>query len=57
VFALEEVGEAVRLVQSNAHVGKVGVRCLASEDGLGIEDEAMRETIGEPRLKLFREVS
>ena len=55
VFALEQVGEAAREVQLNRHVGKVGVLCLAEREGLGIEDPALRASIGEERLTLFRE--
>jgi crotonyl-CoA reductase len=55
VFPLAEVGEAARLVQSNQHVGKVGVLCMAESEGLGIEDFALREAIGSTRLNLFRE--
>jgi crotonyl-CoA reductase len=55
VFALEQVGEAVREVQLNRHVGKVGVLCLAEREGLGVEDPALRASIGEQRLRLFRE--
>ncbi|MGH2853656.1 MAG: crotonyl-CoA carboxylase/reductase [Solirubrobacteraceae bacterium] len=55
VFPLERVGEAARLVQLNRHTGKVGVLCLAEREGLGVEDMAKREAIGEERLRLFRE--
>ncbi len=55
VFTLEEVGEAARAVQLNQHIGKIGVLCLAEQEGLGIEDHAKREAIGEDRLRLFRE--
>ncbi len=55
VFPLEQAGEAARLVQLNRHVGKIGVLCLAREEGLGIEDPGRREAIGEDRLRLFRE--
>ncbi len=54
VYSLNDVGEAVRGVQRNEHLGKVGVRCLAPRDGLGIEDRELRERIGEDRLQLFR---
>jgi crotonyl-CoA reductase len=57
VFALEQVGEATREVQLNRHVGKVGVLCLAEREGLGVEDHELRASIGEERLKLFREHS
>ncbi len=54
VFGLEQAGEAARLVQLNQHVGKIGVLCLAPEEGLGVEDQARRTAIGEDRLRLFR---
>jgi crotonyl-CoA reductase len=55
VFPLDDVGEATRLVQLNKHIGKVGVLCLAPEEGLGIEDPVRRQELGEDRLRLFRE--
>lgn len=55
VFTLEQVGEAARFVQLGRHVGKVGVLCLAQEEGLGIEVEGRRESVGEARLRLFRD--
>ncbi|HXA53243.1 MAG TPA: zinc-binding dehydrogenase, partial [Solirubrobacteraceae bacterium] len=55
VYPLERAGEAAREVQLNRHVGKVGVLCLAEREGLGVEDQAKREAIGEGRLRLFRE--
>jgi crotonyl-CoA reductase len=54
VFPLEQVGDAARLVQLNEHVGKIGVLCLAPEEGLGVEDRAKRASVGEDRLGLFR---
>ncbi|HXC46125.1 MAG TPA: zinc-binding dehydrogenase, partial [Solirubrobacteraceae bacterium] len=57
VFPLEQVGEAVREVQLNSHVGKVGVLCLAEREGLGVEDAELRASIGEDRLRLFRETA
>ncbi|GHE72240.1 crotonyl-CoA carboxylase/reductase [Streptomyces capitiformicae] len=51
-YSLENVAEAARLVQKNEHIGKVGVLCMAPEKGLGVTDPAMREKIGEDRLKL-----
>lgn len=54
VFPLEDVGEAVRLVQQNRHVGKVGVLCLAPREGLGVTDPELRARIGEKRLSLLR---
>jgi crotonyl-CoA reductase len=55
VYPLEQVGEAAREVQLNRHVGKVGVLCLAEREGLGIEDPELRASIGEQRLRLFRD--
>ncbi|HWX46285.1 MAG TPA: crotonyl-CoA carboxylase/reductase [Solirubrobacteraceae bacterium] len=55
VFPLAEVGEAARLVQCNQHVGKVGVLCMAEREGLGVENHALRDAIGESSLNLFRE--
>jgi crotonyl-CoA reductase len=55
VFPLEQVAEAAREVQLNRHLGKVGVLCQAQEEGLGVEDPELRSSIGEERLRLFRE--
>jgi crotonyl-CoA reductase len=55
VFTLDDVAEATRSVQNNAHVGKVGVLCLATEEGQGIEDPVLREQVGEQKLRLFRD--
>jgi crotonyl-CoA reductase len=55
VYPLTGVGEATRAVQLNKHVGKTSVLCLAPAEGLGIEDPAARERIGERRLRMFRE--
>lgn len=51
---LDEVGEAARLVQTNKHIGKVGVLCLAPRAGLGITDPARRAAIGEDRVTMLR---
>jgi crotonyl-CoA reductase len=53
VYPLREVGEAVREMQLNAHVGKIGVLCLATSRGQGIDDPELRERIGEKRLTRF----
>jgi crotonyl-CoA reductase len=55
VYQLDRVAEGVREVQLNRHVGKVGVLCLAEREGLGVEDPELRASIGEERLRLFRE--
>jgi crotonyl-CoA reductase len=41
-YPLTEVGQAALDVHKNQHQGKVGVLCLAPEEGLGVRDEAMR---------------
>ena len=50
VYALDEVAEATRLVQTNQHIGKVGVLCLAPHTGLGVTDPGLRARIGADRL-------
>jgi len=42
VYALEDTGQATLDVHRNQHQGKVGVLCLAPEEGLGIRDEGKR---------------
>src|SRR5262249_38272981 len=42
VYSLAETGHAARDVQSNAHQGKVGVLCLAPDEGLGVRDPELR---------------
>ena len=42
VFPLQETGAAAYEVHRNLHQGKVGVLCLAPEEGLGVTDEAKR---------------
>lgn len=49
-YPLAEAAEAVRLVQSNRHVGKVAVLCQASEPGLGVTDPGLRAVLGERHL-------
>ncbi|MGH3333339.1 MAG: crotonyl-CoA carboxylase/reductase [Nocardioidaceae bacterium] len=41
-YPMAEVGQAALDVHRNQHQGKVGVLCLAPEEGLGVRDEAMR---------------
>ena len=43
-YSLDEVGQAALDVHHNAHQGKVGVLCLAPEEGLGVRDQEMRAT-------------
>ncbi|MET0579498.1 MAG: crotonyl-CoA carboxylase/reductase [Ilumatobacteraceae bacterium] len=54
VYPLAEVGTAARSVHRNEHEGKIGVLCLAPTEGLGIDDPAKRERIGEDQITLFR---
>jgi crotonyl-CoA reductase len=41
-YPLTEVGQAALDVHHNLHQGKVGVLCLAPEEGLGVRDEERR---------------
>ncbi len=43
VYPLTETGEAANDVHHNNHQGKVGVLCLAPEEGLGVTDPAKRD--------------
>jgi crotonyl-CoA reductase len=54
VFTLEETGEAAYQVQQNRHEGKIGVLCVAPEEGLGITNPELRARVGEDRLNIFR---
>jgi crotonyl-CoA reductase len=54
VHPLTEVGEAAFAVHKNLHEGKIGVLCLAPEEGLGIDDPELRAKVGEDRITLFR---
>ncbi|MEV0757799.1 crotonyl-CoA carboxylase/reductase [Streptosporangium sp. NPDC050280] len=56
-YPLTEVAEAARLVQTNTHLGKVGVLCMAPEPGLGVTDPELRARIGEERLNPLRDPS
>ncbi|MGW7696590.1 crotonyl-CoA carboxylase/reductase [Streptomyces asiaticus] len=42
-YRLEDTGQATYDVHHNLHQGKVGVLCLAPEEGMGVRDQAMRE--------------
>ncbi|MFC6153751.1 crotonyl-CoA carboxylase/reductase [Nocardioides yefusunii] len=42
VYSLDEVGQASLDVHKNSHQGKVGVLCLAPQEGLGVLDEEKR---------------
>jgi crotonyl-CoA reductase len=41
-YRLEDVGQAAYDVHKNLHQGKVGVLCLAPEEGLGVRDHELR---------------
>ena len=54
VFPLDAAADAARELQANNHIGKVGVLCLAPEEGLGVEDPEFRAKIGASRIEMFR---
>jgi crotonyl-CoA reductase len=54
VHTLEGVGDAVYQVHQNLHEGKIGVLCLAPEEGQGVDDPEFRAEVGEDRITLFR---
>jgi crotonyl-CoA reductase len=54
VHPLTDVGDATLSVHKNEHEGKIGVLCLAPEEGLGITDPELREKVGEDKITLFR---
>ncbi|MDZ7679903.1 MAG: crotonyl-CoA carboxylase/reductase [Acidimicrobiales bacterium] len=54
VHDLAHTGEAAYQMHQNLHEGKIGVLCLASEEGQGIDDPELREQVGEDKITLFR---
>jgi crotonyl-CoA reductase len=54
VFPLPELGEAAFEVHKNMHEGKLGILCLAPEEGLGIDDPEFRAKVGEDKITLAR---
>lgn len=54
IFRLADVGEAAYQVHRNMHEGKIGVLCLAENEGEGITDHELRAKVGEARLRRFR---
>ncbi|WP_199433462.1 crotonyl-CoA carboxylase/reductase [Qaidamihabitans albus] len=54
-YGLADTGQAAYDVHRNTHQGKVGVRCLAPEDGLGVRDGELRERHLD-RINTFRGV-
>ena len=53
VFTLDQVGEACYQVHNNMHEGKLGVLCLAPKEGLGVDDQALRDKVAS-KLNWFR---
>jgi crotonyl-CoA reductase len=43
VYSLGDTGQAAYDVHQNTHQGKVGVLCLAPEEGLGVRDQEFRD--------------
>ena len=54
VFSLDQIGAATLAMHRNQAEGKLGVLCLAPEEGLGVDDPEKRERIGEDNLTRFR---
>ena len=54
-YLMEDVGQAATDVHQNLHQGKVGVLCLAPEEGLGVSNPEMREQLL-PKLNRFRDI-
>ncbi len=57
VHPLTEVADAALAVHRNEVEGKVGILCLAPQEGLGIDDAAFRERVGEDRITLVRRLT
>ncbi|MFE4518759.1 crotonyl-CoA carboxylase/reductase [Kitasatospora sp. NPDC056783] len=55
VYSLEQTGQAALDVHHNKHQGKVGVLCLAPEEGQGVTDHELREQ-HLPAINRFRNV-
>ncbi|MFF0392610.1 crotonyl-CoA carboxylase/reductase [Kitasatospora sp. NPDC004615] len=55
VYTLEETGQAALDVHHNKHQGKVGVLCLAPQEGLGVRDHEFRAKHLD-KINLFREL-
>ena len=53
-YTLDQVGDASLAVHRNEADGKLGVLCLAPEEGMGIDDPDKRERIGEDKITVFR---
>ncbi|MGI9576874.1 MAG: crotonyl-CoA carboxylase/reductase [Microthrixaceae bacterium] len=57
VYDLDHVGDATLAMHRNEAEGKLGVLCLAPEEGQGISDPEKRERIGEDKITLFRRMA
>ena len=55
-YSLEDTPEAAYQVHQNLHKGKIGIRVLAPEDGLGVRDEERRAKHLD-KIELFRKFS
>ena len=53
VYSLADTGQAALDVHKNLHQGKVGVLCLAPEEGLGVRDADKRARF-EDKINRFR---
>jgi crotonyl-CoA reductase len=42
VYSMADTGQAAFDVHRNVHQGKVGVLCLAPQEGLGVRDDQLR---------------
>jgi len=54
-YAMDEVGQAALDVHKNLHQGKVGVLCLAPQEGLGVTNQEMRDRLID-KINWFRDV-
>ncbi|GAA2742502.1 MULTISPECIES: crotonyl-CoA carboxylase/reductase [Kitasatospora] len=55
VYSLEETGQAALDVHQNKHQGKVGVLCLAPQEGMGVRDHELRAK-HLPAINRFRDI-
>ena len=53
VFDLKDTGEAAYQVHHNMHEGKLGILCLAPQEGLGVDNHELRAQVGD-KLNWFR---
>ena len=55
-YSLEDSAEAAYLVHQNLHKGKIGIRVLAPEDGLGVQDPEKRARFAD-KIEVFKKFS